>query len=92
MFRLNMTEFEIRRQIREDSKDDKVHRKKDISVNNDLKDENKKSAEYEKKEKSSNKRYITIEAKKNQEITIEAEKDEANNRTIPAGIYIDKME
>ena len=87
-----MTEFEIRRQIKEDSKDDKVHRKKDISVNNDLKDENKKSAEYDKQEKSSNKRYITIEAKKNQEITIEAEKDEGNNKAIPAGIYIDKME
>lgn len=86
-----MTEFEIRRQIREDSKDDKVHRKKDISVNNDLKDENKKSAEYGKQEKSSNKRYITIEAKKNQEITIEAEKDGGYDKGLPSGIYIDKM-
>lgn len=90
MFKLNMTEFEIRRKIGEDTKDNKVHRRQKISIKNHLKDKDNKP-DLNKDNKSS-KKYFTIEAKKIEKIVIEAQRDEDINKEIESGIYIDKRE
>ncbi|AWZ48167.1 hypothetical protein C3495_04770 [Clostridiaceae bacterium 14S0207] len=76
--RLNKVDLELRREINEKTKSDKVHTKDEISISNDLKKENK------------NKYYYCSE-KKNKKILVDAEQYlQEFPKEIHKGLLIDK--
>ncbi len=85
MFKLNQIQTDIRRELKEETKDDKVHSKRDIYIKN-----NKSKKPYvDEANNKANKNSLTIEAVKynevfqvdaNKEISIESKK----------GLFIDK--
>ena len=90
-FKLNKIDTDIRKKMQEETKEDKVHSGKSISVKKDIKDERheeiKGSNEEERK-----KRYITIDGVRynNKNIRINVEKLENINDENSKGRMLDK--
>ncbi len=99
-FRLNKIEPELRQKINDETREGKVHSKKDIRVNTDKNDKNKRenSKEYnqDSDEKFSLSKYvkkdkkITINAVKVESIEIEATVEkESNSKETYKGVFLD---
>jgi len=93
MFKLSQIEMDIRRNLEEETKDDKVHKKNDFPVKN-----NKNSKPFvdeidvENKQKVS-KRFLTINGEKHsgKYVEIKAEKNGETVGNALSGIFIDNI-
>lgn len=96
-FRLNKIDTDLRQRINDETREGKVHRKKDILIHKHKYDERReqKNNKRNPKEKFDIEKYtknkrITIEAVKIEEIDIEAEKEETlKNANEYRGVFID---
>lgn len=72
----NKVDPDIRNQIEEQLKTDKIHSAKEISINRDSKDSPKNQYSNQKKDNKKKKRFITIDGVKSSEekLSVEAEK------------------
>lgn len=90
-FKLNKIDTDIRKRMQEETKEDKIHSGKSISVKKDIKDERHEEIKGS-DEECREKRYITIDGviynKKN--ISIKAEKVEEINNENSKGRILDK--
>lgn len=89
-FRLNKIDTDIRKKMQEETKEDKVHSGKSISVKKDIKDERHEEVHDSNKEEIK-KRYITIDGVKDnhKNIDIKAEKVEKINESNSKGRILD---
>lgn len=90
-FKLNKIDTDIRKKMQEETKEDKVHSGKSISVKKDIKDERHEEAKsFDENERK--KRYITIDGVRysNKNISINVEKLEEINDENSKGRILDK--
>ncbi|OOP75159.1 hypothetical protein [Clostridium beijerinckii] len=88
-FKLNKIDTDIRKKMQEETKEDKVHSGKGISIKKDIKDEKN---DYEKDLKEDNeKRFITIDGIKynSKNVDIQVEKVEKINEENSKGRVLD---
>ncbi|NLK23492.1 MAG: hypothetical protein GX309_05800 [Clostridiales bacterium] len=93
MYKLNLTEIELRKKTIDKTKDNMVHTKNNVLIDNDVKDNSKKN-EYNKKnsEKKRNKaRYITVDAVKCEKVEVNVQKDNDFVVEKPTGTFIDSI-
>lgn len=90
-FKLNKIDTDIRKRMQEETKEDKVHSGKSISVKKDIKDDRHKEMKNSDKEENK-KRYITIDGVRcnNKDISIKVEKVEEINNENSKGRILDK--
>ncbi|NLK96184.1 MAG: hypothetical protein GX275_13525 [Clostridiales bacterium] len=96
MFKLNQIQTDIRREINEETKDDKIHGNRNIYIKNNKSkkpfvDEVNEEESNGNRKRNNDKRYLTISGikiKKNNSIEVNAEKESIleNKR----GLFIDK--
>jgi len=85
-FIINKIDTDVRQKLQEETKNDKVHSGKGITVNRDLKDKEREAYLKVPPKDSKKKKYITIDGIKGieEKIAVEVEKteniDEANSR------------
>lgn len=89
-FKLNKIDTDIRKKMQEETKDDKVHSGKSISVKKDIKDEKSHNEKYL-KEDEEEKRYITIDGIKynSKNVDVQVEKVEKINGENSKGRVLD---
>lgn len=89
-FKLNKIDTDIRKKMQEETKEDKVHSGKNISVKKDIKDERQEEI-LEDNNKELRKRYITIDVVKGdyKNIAIKVEKVEKINDINSKGRILD---
>ncbi len=89
-FKLNKIDTDIRKKMQEETKDDKVHSGKGISIKKDIKDE-KSHHEKDLKEDENEKRYITIDGIKynSKNVDVQVEKVEKINGENSKGRVLD---
>ncbi|EHJ01510.1 hypothetical protein CDLVIII_5019 [Clostridium sp. DL-VIII] len=77
-FKLNKIDTDIRKKIQEETKIDKIHPSRSISIKKDIKEKKDEEKEHFHKEENNEKRYITIDGVKysHKNIDINAEKIE----------------
>lgn len=87
----NKVDINVRNKIEEQMKTDKIHSTKGISVDNDLKDNNKNQYTKSKKNTSKKKKVITVDGVKNLEdtLSIEVEKMESIGAYNSTGRFLD---
>jgi hypothetical protein len=89
-FKLNKIDTDIRKKMKEEIKDDKVHSGKSISVKKDIKDEKKQYIKQDDTKEENQKRYITIDGIKDKNIDIKVEKLEQINDGNSKGRVLDR--
>ncbi|MDK2830028.1 MAG: hypothetical protein PWP67_2862 [Clostridium butyricum] len=89
-FKLNKIDTDIRKKIQEETKEDKVHSSKSISIKKDIKDEGHEEI-INSNEENDEKKYITIDGIKynHKNIDIKAEKVEEINEENSKGRILD---
>lgn len=91
-FKLNKVDTDIRKKMKEEIKEDKVHSSKSISVKKDIKKDERHKERKDSAEEQSEKRYITIDGVRynNKNISIKVEKVEEINDENSKGRILDK--
>jgi hypothetical protein len=91
MFKLDLTDIYIRKQIAKTTKDDKVHRKQKTLIDNRMKGPINREKGNDEKTKDGKKKYLTITGTKaTKNIEVEAVMDEDVGQT-STGILIDRI-
>lgn len=89
-FKVNKIDTDIRKKIKEETKEDKVHSGKSINIKKDIKDEKHEQVKNFDEEEHK-KRYVTIDGVKynNKDIDINVEKEEQINEGNSKGRILD---
>ncbi len=89
-FKLNKIDTDIRKNIQEETKEDKIHSGKSINIKKDIKDEKREEMKGNNQEEIK-KRYITIDGVKDnhKNIDIKVEKVEKINESNSKGRILD---
>ena len=92
MYKLNLTEIELRKKTIDETKDNVVHTKNNVLIDNNVKDDSKRNKYDDKNNrKQSNKKYITVDAVKSEKVEVEAQKDEVFVGEKVSGTFIDRL-
>ena len=94
MYKLNLTEIELRKQAVDETKDHIVHAKNGLVIDNDTKNDKRKSkSDYSgnKEENEKPKRFITVNAIKRRKINISAKKNSSYESQNVSGTFIDRL-
>jgi len=92
MYKLNLTEVELRKKTVDETKDHVVHTKNNVVIDNNVKDNSKKES-YEKSKvvEKKSQRYITVDAVKSEKMQIKAKRDSDFAGEEIIGTFIDKL-
>lgn len=87
-FRLNKIDPDLRQQINDATSEGKVHSKNSLSVNKDANRENKKNFMHKLEKYQKDKKKLTVDAVKSENIEIIAFKEEDDETDVPKGIFL----
>lgn len=92
MYKLNLTEIELRKKTVDETKDHVVHAKNGVVIDNNTKnDKRKDSGNYTTDAEKKPKRFITVNAVKRKRIDIKAKKNSSYEMENVSGTFIDKL-
>ena len=91
-FKLNKIDTDLRKQIKDATKEGKIHSKNGVAVNKDKK-YNKDDSNFEQQRNSSlakyNKNNFIVDAKKTEQVEIDVYLEETKENTVEKGIFLD---
>ena len=93
MYKLNLTEIELRKKTIDETKDNIVHTKNNVLIDNDVKDENKQTKynQNNSKKQLNEAKYITVDAVKRERVEVNAQKDKEFAMEKVSGTFIDSL-
>lgn len=89
-FKLNKIDTELRQQVQDSTKEGLIHRKKEIIISKDAKEENKEKFQQSlKKHSKKDSKKFSVEAEKIEEVTVEAFIDKDSKEKTSRGRFLD---
>lgn len=89
-FKLNKIDTELRQQVQDSTKEGLIHRKKEIIINKDSKEENKEKFQQSlKKYSKKNTKKLSVTAEKIEEVIVEAFIDNDSKKEATRGRFLD---